>query len=376
VRRDLGPLRLWRTLWTQFDEFLGSEGKSPSERPRRRGAILRMAARAFRVTAATVTFAHARNGRALESAQVIDLPVRGDLALVRRSGAVKVLDLAQDRVVTFVRGDDARSRLTARLQHTEQVAGTSFAPRVVAVDLDHGWFAEEFIRGSHPTGFRGCFDGFDEHYLPLLSAILRTAPPRQVVLAPYGEGLAAEILSPEGLLTRLPADDRERVRTFVTATSSRLAAWPQLATERLPLALSHGDFFSGNVVVPRRGSARAIDWANMGCRSPMHDLYYLLMNHCSRVMTPRQRQERLPAMLDALRARLSNEDPKRFAELDGALSTSPVYRWIFYLECIQVPLERCDDPDDRYIAAMLERVSWFQEHERAVATTEGREDTA
>jgi hypothetical protein len=63
---------------------------------------------------------------------------------------------------------------------------------------------------------------------------------------------------------------------------------------------------------------------------------------------------------------LRAEDPVRFGELDAALDARDDLRWLFYLECIHVPLEFCDDPNDRYVQAMVQRVAWFREFERTV----------
>ena len=361
MRHGLDAPRAWLALWSQHEDFLGSEGKSVDERSR--GRLLSWLLRVRHAT--TMTMLYVRACREDRRDAAIELPVRGEFALVRRSGAVKVLDATRARVVTLMTGPEWRAKLEERVKSSQRLAGMAFAPKVVEVALDQGWFAEEFVPGRHPTGFHGCFHGFDRVYLPLLVAFLRAERPQNVGLGEYASSLADDILDPNGVLTRMPAEARDVVQHFVGDMRARLTD-DRLSDREVPLALSHGDFFSGNVVAGDDGSVRAIDWAHVGSRSPTHDLHYLVMNHCVRVMTPDQQRERLQQMLDELRDRLASEDPQRFAQLDAALTAAPELRWLFYLECIQVPLERCDDPNDRYLAAMLQRVAWFREHEDMV----------
>src|SRR5690606_13660202 len=114
------------------------------------------------------------------------------------------------------------------------------------------------------------------------------------------------------------------------------------------------------------GGTRAIDWATTGSRSPLYDLYYLLMNHCVRVMSPAQRSQRLKEMIGSLRSALGDVAPETLSSLDTDLTTAPALRWLFYLECVHVPLMHCVDPEDRYIRSLATRLTWFKEYELAV----------
>jgi len=364
VHRRLRPGQVWRLLWEQQLEFLGSEGKTL----RRGGALIERLppwfVRGWRATTGTGRFVRARvvGGRRL-----LTLPVEGEIAIERRSGAVKVIQRDRGRVVTVMPGDRFASKLRERVDLARSVQRYPFAPRVEEVALEEGWFAEEFIQGQHPTAFRGCRDGFEQVYLPLLVAFLRAEPPRWRALGDYAAELADEILAGDGLLARLPDAPREDVATFVTDLRRRLTA-ASTAAEPLPLVLSHGDYFSGNLVIPADGPPRAIDWAHVGWRSPLHDLYYVMMNHCVKVLAERSRRERIEQVVAGLRSRLAAEDPARLAELERGLALRDELRWLFYLECVQVPLRSCDDPDDRYVRAMVNRVGWFRAYEDAIGS--------
>ncbi len=359
---SLGAVGVWRLLWDQQWEFLADEGKKI-----RRGGVLKgtapaILARLVRATRWTWQYLRKRNAIGDDG---LRLPVAGEIAIVRRSGAVKVLDLAREQVATVMAQPQARRKLRERVEQVRSVENYPFAPRLTAVALEQGWFAEAFVRGAHPIAFRGCDEGFGDVYLPLLVAFARAAPPEQTQLGSYALELAQTILAPDGLLARLPDEPRARVRAFVRGVSERVADAPA-ASEPLPLVLSHGDFFSGNVVVSNSGALQAIDWAHVGRRSPLHDLYFVAMSYCGKVMPPKPLAGRIGAMVASLRAQLEQEDPARFRLLDHALRDRDELRRLFYLECIAVPLLHCDDPDDRYVAAMLERVRMFRAFEQAL----------
>jgi hypothetical protein len=365
VNSRLGPLRLLRNLWHQLDQFLGSEGKTRLVPTRLSRPFPPAVWKAVRVTRIVGRYLLARALNRSESSAgsggAIVLPVNGEFAIIRKSGAIKVLDTSKHTVYT-VMGPDGRDKLRERVELSKQASRFPFAPEVKEVDSTEGYFAEEFVRGSHPLNFEGCGEDFTEVYRPLLVEFLRAVRPRWRPLPDYVDSLRNEILARDGLLMRLEPSARRRVASFVEKTCGRLS---ELAID-LPLVLSHGDYFSGNVVID--GSRhRAIDWANMGFRSPLHDLYYLQMNHCRRALDHRALVRRSRVAIDELREALRNEDNELFMELASALSATAEYRWLFYLECIHVPLVRCTNPEDRYLASMLVRVSWFAEYERALA---------
>ena len=364
VNEALRPIDAWRLLWSQQLEFLGSEGKNVARLERVVERLPSNLVRCVRATRATARFLRAR--RRLEPDSVLELPFAGDIAIRRRSGAVKVLDLNHGRVITLMSGAQASGKLRTRLDRARRVEAYPFAPRVVAAGPDRGWFAEEFIPGVHPTGFKGCHEGFEDVYLPLLTALARAESPEWRTLGTYAEELTAQILSADGLLRQMPGPERDRVATFASRVRSSLVSSPH-AQDGVPLVLSHGDLFSGNVVVPPDGGPRAIDWAHLGRRSALFDLYYVMMNHCVRVLPPHSVQRRIEEAVAALRSRLEEVDAAKSAELAPGLRACPELRRLFYLECVLVPLVNCDDPSDRYVRAMLQRIDWFEAHERAVA---------
>ena len=365
VSVTMSPIRVWRVMWRQQLEFLGSEGKTISGAS---AVDARLPAGFVRLVRSGLAVGRYVWRRSTGTGRRLSAPVAGEMAILRRSGAIKVLDLERELVSTVMTAEDGfAEKLARRVQLSRRVERYPFAPKVHEVALDQGWFSEDYFAGTHPRAFAGCGDDFDAVYLPLLVEFACTEPIEPVPMRTYVDGLVGDILAPDGLLARLTPERREDVTRFVGALERLLATGAQEAVvDMLPRTLSHGDYFSGNIVVGDDGSTRAIDWAHVGKRSPLYDLYYVVMNHCLKVLEPPARQARLARAIEAFRSDLEQRDPERFEQLDPALSDRPDLRWLFYLECVHVPLMVCDDPDDRYVRAMLQRIQWFRSYEDAV----------
>lgn len=340
--------------WRHGVDVFGSEGRDASERKPGAGGLMEGAKRVAR----TARYALRYLGG---SGETVTLPVKGQIAIKRSSGAFKVVDMDRRSVYTVFTGEQAPAMIVERASHARSAARFAFAPKLGEVAPEEGWLAEELIDGQHPLAFLGCSRQFDVVYLPLLLAFLRAEPVTTLSLHEHARGLVSSITAPNGLLQQLKEADRAAVERLVAKAADKVLR----ANDRpLPLVLSHGDFFSGNIFLGQDGEHKAIDWANMGRRSPLHDMYYLLLNHCKRVMRPEELENLFSTRLAELRAGLAATDPTRLDELEPGLTEDATLRWLFYLECIQVPLERCKDPTDRYIASMLQRVDWYEAHER------------
>lgn len=358
LNAQLGLPRAWRLLWQQQSDFLGSEGKrlgrddDGGDLPRKVVATAKL----------MLTYLYRRFGA---SDEPLRLPVSGDLAIKRLSGAIKLLDLEGRKVYTVMRYESAGNKLAERIESARRVASFPFAPRFEGADLEAGWLAEEHIPGVHPTGFRGCRERFDDYYLGLLVDILLADEPVEANFSDYVTSLYEDVMAPRGLLERVEPTLRSDISSFVESLKDRLLG-SRFAGGSIPLTLSHGDFFSGNVILTPGGQPRAIDWATTGTRSPLYDLYYLVMNHCVRVMPPVERRDRFGQMLAAVRERLGAKSPAKLAALESGLSEATELRLLFYLESVHVPLMHCDDPKDRYITSLATRIEWYQDFERAL----------
>ena len=358
LNEKIGPLRAWRLLWEQQSDFLGSEGKKIGDDVDLDGP--------FRALATAKLMARYLYSRYLRADGALDLPVSGELAIERLSGAVKLLDLGSKQVFTIMGDDAMRGKLEERIKSAERVSDWAFAPDFEGADVGQGWLAEEYIPGVHPTGFRGCSERFEDYYQPLLVDFLCAEPPLATPFSAYLAALCDDILDANGLLPRVDPELRTEITEFVGEFRGRLDAAIADRPRDINLVLSHGDFFSGNVIITPDGTTRAIDWATTGSRSALYDLYFLLMNHCVRVMSPAQRSQRFSEMVRSLRSALGEASADTLAALDNDLTGATELRWLFYLECVHVPLMHCVDPDDRYIKSLATRLTWFKEYELAV----------
>ncbi len=356
LNAKLGSAGAWRVLWREAGLRFGGR-----DRTRAGDAYTGVVGALRRLRSAVSALVVYQRGR--RGAGVL-LPVDADLAIRRRSGAYKLLARDAGSVYTVVPDEMAKARLAEREVVSRRAATLGLAPKVKAVDIERGWLEEDLVDGRHPAGVDGCGLQFASIYLPPLVAFLRAEPPREVGLHEYARTLRSQISAPASLLGRLPPSDRSRLAAFADACLAGLLEAPD---RRLKLVLSHGDYFSDNLLLTAAGPV-AIDWASSDTRTALFDTYYLLMNQCARVLTPGEVDERAVAMTSALAAELEREDPALLAELVQDLRAGDEARLLFYLECVLTPLQRCDDPSDRYVAALLRRVVRFERHESATST--------
>lgn len=346
--------KVWRMLWRLGYDVFGSEGKYPEEGQVRRLAVVAKLRRTARTAKLFL-------GYLLRTGASVSLPVDADVGIARDSGAYKVIDFGENTLYTVMTGPGAALAIARRAQLSQRAAQHSFAPTITGVNVGAGWLSEAYVAGRHPTGFDGCVERFEELYLPLLVAFLRSEGVVATTLHAYAEDLIRRVFAPGGLLERLPDERRQAVTDLVRKLEKQIH---EASDRPLPLTLSHGDYFSGNIFIADDGRRWAIDWANLGTRSPLHDLYFLVHNHCVRVLDHQGLRSTLKRDLEALRRELQRQDPERFHALAPGLTDDHVWRWVFYLECIQTPLERCTSPTERYIDSMMLRVRWFTDFER------------
>ena len=127
----------------------------------------------------------------------------------------------------------------------------------------------------------------------------------------------------------LIADTIDRVEPLIPIERLRILTGEHLAKaiggaaldvfEVEPLPADHALWDFPNVIITPQGTPRAIDWATTGTRSPLYDLYYLVMNHCVRVMPPIERRDRFGQMLAAVRERLGAKSPAKLAASSEAV---------------------------------------------------------
>ncbi|MDZ7708663.1 MAG: hypothetical protein U5J97_12375 [Trueperaceae bacterium] len=140
------------------------------------------------------------------------------MAIERKSGAFKVLDLERERVYTLMSDPADARKLRERIGYSRSVERYSLrAPALHDVEPERGYFAETYLPRDAAPWLPGLLRGVrEQRCLGLLVDIEeRAETPQRSPLAEYVGALRHAILAPDGLARRLPAEAFDRIRLRV-----------------------------------------------------------------------------------------------------------------------------------------------------------------
>ncbi len=227
---------------------------------------------------------------ALESACIAHFAVPGAVrGLTRLSGGASQETFrfdfaAEDFLRALILRKDAAHENPANDRATEFALMRAVAEHGVPVPAQHFWLA--FAEGD--TGF--VMDRLEGETLPRrILRDARYAEARAVLAEQCGNVLARIHAIPRGALPTLPLPAEPLAATLVDEQRARLDSFGDphpvfelalrwLATRLpppVPLALVHGDFRNGNLIVTERGLYSVLDWELSHLGDPMEDLGWL-----------------------------------------------------------------------------------------------------
>jgi hypothetical protein len=337
VRRAQSPYLLAWRLWRRGKPFTAIVTVSFRGHPRL-PLTVRRALGAMRIGARLAALRLRGKKRV---SYVLDLPIKGQLALPTRLGGWKVFDLVAGQVTVQLAPQLPQPVVARHLQRVLETTDCPMAPAVLGVDVDQRRYAEQFVNGYPlPSPLRD-WSAVRDRYLPVAADLLLSGSPTVADLGAYVdrriEGLRRSIQTAEAdpivRSSALPG----QIREFLDLLGAHLSTFNG---RFIVLALSHGDFHGGNIC--RTGQQTyLIDWQNLDTRSAFFDVYTLLFRTLrpSRMLSNQswfpdaltlQRMTTTVSELRALLARRSEEFAVAFAD---DVSTD-VYRNVFYVEML------------------------------------------
>jgi predicted Ser/Thr protein kinase len=251
---------------------------------------------------------------------------------------LRVMDLRDYRVWSILKTGFDRPFVQREIE-VRQTAGFGYAPALRAVAQDGTWFEEEYLDGA-PLNRLSSKQERRAFIAEACTAMLRWHQ-RTAAFVDAREYVAGLIGQIETLLDKavlLDARESSAIRQWIAAAASVIDH--SRAEAQIALAMGHGDFQDGNIIVGRN-RIWLIDWEYAGLRQSVYDfLVYLL-------------RSRFPhGFAERIRAAVS--DPEQFYsrlpvswKSDGCDPSSSTLRWrlgIFLLEELHVNLEENANP--------------------------------
>ena len=178
------------------------------------------------------------------------LPDADDLLILGGNNRLRILDL-QAQHVYFVLKDGFDKQSVRREVEIRQIVQSSHIPEVLYLAPDGTWFEQRYIRGAALNRLPSGRDPlpFEEQAIRLLAKWAANTV-ETVSIADYSRSLLDQIEA--HLATRVPdglEHMKAQVRTWARALCVAIERLAALEGSSIELALSHGDFQPGNILL-------------------------------------------------------------------------------------------------------------------------------
>ena len=268
-------------------------------------------------------------------ADMIQLPVAGHICVGCKTG-YKVFDLRSQTVVKVFYPYVSEGKVILEISRARFAGLHPFAPTVRAWNHQERWYEEEYVNGLPATASNWAtyVHSLQNHVVPLISQMFQSGHPRKVSLLVYVDQWREFIESGDRLKSTDLYDSgraEDMMWSFLETTIDKIR-WA--GDQPLFLVYAHGSFALEHIISTPHGAV-AIDWESSGHhRSALYDVY----DNFFRWVRSRRVAGEMAGAIDQAIAQLqlclrSN----MFADgsaLIASLSTSGVYRWVYYLEII------------------------------------------
>ncbi|GEM_PF-5259508 len=284
----------------------------------------------------------------------VSLPISGDLCIPVHHG-YKIFDLSRLTATKYFTDDVESSVIQAEVNRVRDASGLPFTPELLEVDPDGRWYRESFIPGDRssrndksdpPVQFRETIGNY-------LAKIVHSRPDRMTSVDTYLRGLENSL---KQKTDTLGADDElcPAINAFICRVAARLEPSRQM---QIQIAFTHGDFSFVNFIFGRKGIT-IIDWEGADYRSLLHDLYnYFFTEHYYGRYQPINHDTFTDAIEHfGLCLAAEGGQPGDTRTLSG-----DVYRLLYYLERMQMLLDRKASPEQRNV--ILRSIEIFDQYE-------------
>jgi hypothetical protein len=268
-----------------------------------------------------------------DSADTLTLPAFGHLCMRVHRG-YKVFDFKRMTVTKLFDDDYNETAAALEIGAVRDAAALDFAPSLLDVGPQDRWYTETFFPGtrSPKTGQSKPVSLFEQVIAGYLSQMIRSKPLRTTRLAEYfhevHESLTRQLTS-----LQLDADISTRIVEFTQRIAERLE---NTEDTDIYLAFTHGDFSFVNFQ-DNNGRIAVIDWESAQHRSALHDLYNYYFTELYYGRPQSDLLTEIDTSVQSLSQRLAADDP---ALSRNVAKHGDAYRWLYYLERLQMLLER------------------------------------
>lgn len=296
------------------------------------------------------------------TANTITLPAYGQLCIRVHQG-YKIFDFP-GRVTTKVFEQNIDAEIAANeINAVRGASSLSFTPTLIEADPDNGWYSETFIPGKRSAKTSRSVPGsmFKQVIAGHICEMLVSRPMNTIGLSEY----AGKTRDAVDQLLAHTQPDREfstHVHDFVCRIISNLEAAEEIPVQ---LAFTHGDFSFVNFIYISKTEINVIDWESAKFRSILSDLYNYFLTELYYGRTRNNLVTEINEAISLLTERLAATDMS--TQFDTLEEFGAIYRWLYYIERIQVLLDR--EPSDIQQNVIRRSIETFMEYEALCPVT-------
>lgn len=294
-----------------------------------------------------------RNNEAAGTADTLTLPLPGHLCIPVHYGH-KIFDFSGLTATKIFSTDVDPAVASTEINCVRDASSLPFTPALLEVDSGGRWYTERFVPGdrSAKTSRSNPQALFEQVICSYLAGIIQSKPVKTRALPEYLAGIHSAI-SCQLECSPFDIDLCSRIDGFVRRIADKLGKADDASIQ---LAFTHGDFSFVNFIYSKK--ITVIDWEGAKYRSALHDLYnyFLTELYYERVSTLRRSE--IPGTITLLNQRLSGGGVQ---PIDTLADPDGVYRWLYYLERLQMLLDRRESSAQRNV--ILRSIDTFDHFE-------------
>ncbi|PET76479.1 hypothetical protein CN514_02295 [Bacillus sp. AFS001701] len=301
-----------------------------------------------------------------DSIRTITTKYNGHSLLVTRLGEYKIINFKTKEVTTVFPKIMSKNEIEKNILNKVGAQNCSLAPKVLNWDIDSRYIKESYINFKPINIEYKNFNSFKVDVIPLITEIISSANTNIINLNQYSQKLINLI---EGLIEKHSIDtvdfkkDNSIIIEFFWVIKNKLKIYS--SNIDIVWALSHGDFWEGNILKNKRKSY-VIDWNTHDMRSCYFDFYDILFEVAFKIFNSKNKiitcemKEVIKYFQNYLMVNM-NLDSKLKADIS---IHSDIYRFLFYLEVTLLKLK--EYPENNHLAQLGKFIGFFKMYESAL----------
>lgn len=295
-----------------------------------------------------------------KGASLLELPVYGNLCLSVHRG-YKVFNFHRNSVTKVFAPEIDQAAVFSEIERVRSAGLLDFAPSVRRWNIEQRWYEEDFVSGDlgyaipHSEA-QTLLEIYYRHVAPVIEDMILLKPPLTKNVGAYLDEMSGFLDEKQLCNPKLEIEKIKAIRRFAEAVVQQLLFNSDCQVD---LVFSHGDFSFVNILSAEKGMI-VIDWESAARRSMLNDFYNYFFTE---LYYQRVKTDLVVEINDAILSLQTRLNAKKSVG-PGADLLSQIYRWFYYLERIQVLLER--ELSNKVLDVLMRSIEVFNHYEEMV----------